>query len=181
MDIDKNTLQKVAIETGENVAVNALRKLVAAKLVADGKKPDDATSIADRGIHNAIAAHNVGSGKWTVENAVDKLVDRAAAITSVWLQKNGAELVEKGCACAGAFIGAKLTPVFGPKAVKIGYTVGKVVGKAVGKVATKVIDEGIKKIVPVAKSVCRQAVEGVKTVAKKAWNKVTSFLGGLFG
>lgn len=177
MDIDKNTLQKVAIETGENVAVNALRKLVAAKLVADGKKPDDATSIADRGIHNAIAAHNVGSGKWTVEDAVDKLVDRVAATISVWLQKNGAELVEKGCASAGAWVGSLLTPVFGPKAVKVGYKVGKVIGKVVGKVATKVIDEGIKKIVPVAKSVCRQVVKGLKTVAEKACNEIKSFLG----
>ena len=161
-----------AFEHNYSQAFDDLRKLIAADLIADGTGADEAVFLADKGLCESKAAYDIGNGNGSEQDIIEDLIDRETARVSVWVQENGAELVEKGCTAAGVFVGMKLTPIFGPKAVAVCTKIGEFVGKKIGAVGTKLIDEGTRKIASYAKNLYNKAKTAVVEFAKEKLSKL---------
>ena len=161
-----------AFEHNDSQSFDDLRKLIAADLIADGTGADEAVFLADKGLCESKAAYDIGNGNGSEQDIIENLIDRETARVSVWMQENGAELVEKGCTAAGVFIGMKLTPIFGPKAVAVCTKIGEFVGKKIGAIGTKLIDEGTRKIASYAKTLYNKAKTAVVDIAKKTISKL---------
>ena len=157
---------------GNPVEFNNLRKLLAAGLLGGGIGASAAALLADKSASEAKAAYEVGSGKYSEQDVVEDLIDRGVARASVWIQENGAELCEKGCMIAGTWIGVKLTPIFGPKAMVVCKAAGEFIGKKVGEIGTKLIDEGTRKIGACVKKLYSKAKEAVVEFAKEKLSKI---------
>ena len=157
---------------GNPVEFNNLRKILAAGLLGGGAGASAAAFLADKSASEAKAAYEVGSGKSSEQDAIEDLIDRGVARASVWIQENGAELCEKGCMIAATWLGAKLTPVFGPKAIVVCKVVGEFIGKKVGEIGTKLIDEGTRKIGACIKKLYSKAKEAVVEFAKEKLSKI---------
>ena len=157
---------------GNPVEFDNLRKILAAGLLGGGVGASAAALLADKSVSEAKAAYDVGSGKCDEQDAIEDLIDRGVARASVWIQGNGAELCEKGCMIAATWLGAKLTPVFGPKAIVVCKAVGEFIGKKVGEIGTKLIDEGTRKIGACIKKLYSKAKEAVVEFAKEKLSKI---------
>ena len=156
-----SNLVNQAFEQNDPQAFDDLRKLMAADLVANGAGTDEAVLLSDKGVCESKAAYDIGNGNGNEQDIIEDLIDRETARVSVWLQENGVELVEQGCTTAGTFIGMKLTPVFGPKAIVVCKAVGEFIGKKIGEIGTKLIDEGTRKIGACIKKLYSKAKEAV--------------------
>ena len=162
----------IQVLDGNPMEFDKLRKIIAAGLLGGGVGASAAAFLADKSASEAKAAYDVGSGKCSEQDAIEDLIDRGVARVSVWVQENGAELCEKGCMIAATWLGAKLTPVFGPKAIVVCKAVGEFIGKKVGEIGTKLIDEGTRKIGAYVKKMYSKAKETVVEFAKEKLSKI---------
>ena len=154
------------------VKLGDLRKLAAAVLIGEGENAQNAGIIADKGVYETAIATEVAEGNLSEQDAVENLIDRGVAETSVWIQENGAELIEQGCMVGATWLGTYLTPVFGPQALPVCQKIGEFVGKSISKIGTKLIDEGVRKIGAYVKKVYNKTKETVVEFAKETLSKI---------
>ena len=91
-----SNLVNQAFEHNDPQAFDDLRKLMAADLITDDTGADEAVFLADKGLCEAKSAYDIGNGNGREQDIIEDLIDRETARVSVWVQENGAELVEKG-------------------------------------------------------------------------------------
>lgn len=154
------------------VTLNDLRKLAAAVLIGEGENTTNAGIIADKGVYETAVAAEVADGNISEQDAVEDLIDRGIAETSVWIQENGGELIKQGCMIGATWVGVHLTPVFGAKAVPVCQKIGEFVGNAISKIGTKLIDEGTRKIGAYIKNLYTDVKKSVKGFAKETLLKI---------
>lgn len=169
--MSNGNLVSQAIEGNDAGAFSNLRKILAAQLVCGCSMSGSvAATVADRCVFEAQKSYEAGNDGASTPDIVEDMIDRNASHVSVWLQKNGAELCEKGGLAVGTAVGTYLA-AWCPAALPVCQKIGQVCGRALGKVGTVLIDKGIKKITACAKSLWQKA----KEKAGKLKEKIFSF------
>lgn len=125
------------------------------------KPPEEIAMIVDKGVTSAKVAYKLGKGELSPLDAVEYTIDRNVAVLNSAITTTCTRV---GSIVGGA-VGGVIGSVFGPVGTVAGAAVGTVVGKIAGYGVGKYVGEGIKKVASAAKSVCKSAWEGVKSVA----------------
>ena len=160
----ESKLMQRAIEGKDPVAFKQIRKIAAVCLMTmTSEKPLDyvsASMFADRGMFSVLTDFAVGSGECNEADAVEQLIDRAAAQLCTWVEKIIPRVVELGITAVATFVSIHC-PMASP---------------------------WVGKVVQVAKSVCQKAVltilhkgaEKIQAVAKGLWQRLKEHC-GIFG
>ncbi len=133
------------------------RKVLAAGLVAHGYTAEEAAICADKGVAKAKVLRDIYQGKTTVEEGVEKLVDRSA---SVWTRLLDPDICATYGEKAGIAVGKML-----PVADGVCRISGKLLGRLIGVAGDVIIDKVLPVVVKYAK---KFTVIGCKLVQKVA-------------
>lgn len=121
----------------------------------------------DKGVTAAKVAYKIAEGEISAIDALDYLIDKAAARVMV--------VVDSTCkrvgANVGAVVGAAIGELFSPAGAALGAKVGRVVGAAAGKKVAEFVSKGVEKVASAAKTLVRSVCE----TAERAWEGVKSF------
>jgi hypothetical protein len=174
---------------GQLTGNTAAKKLFAAALTIANNKgyislpekysnPQTIAVVADKTLETIKLAHDVATGKFRADKAVDYLIDKGAAIAKTAVDK----WIDKGAPIVADRVTDMLVSVYPPCEVARPY-----VHKVTQFVAQKVkplVHKGIDKIAEVAKPIVKKAVEKVQKVATTVWEgakKVGGKILSLFG
>ncbi len=131
----------------------------------------ETTATVDAGMTSAKVAYKVEQKQLEPIDALDYLIDKAAARVIA--------VVDSTCKTAGGNIGAKVGSVLGglfnPAAAELGAKVGRVVGAAAGKKVAEIVNKGVNVVASAAKSVVRSVCETASRTwesAKLVWNSI---------
>ena len=158
---------KSAANVGAQVAVSGAL-MVAAKSgwikVLQNTPAGEIANIAYVAIENAKCLYKFAKGEMSATETLDVMGNTSASAVG-------------GIAGAtkGALVGAELGLLFSPVGAAVGGFVGAVVGGIAGSAIGDAVYQGSKAITKTAFSVVKSTYEGVKSVASKAWNAVTSW------
>jgi hypothetical protein len=156
---------------------NDIKKVVAAAVEIAKKKKllaeelnqastIETTATVDAGMTAAKVAYKVEQKELEPIDALDYLIDKAAARVMA--------VVDATCKTAGGNIGAKVGAaiggLFNPAAAVLGAKVGRVIGAAAGKKVAELVNVGVNIVASVAKTAVRTAYEGAKSVGRKVAN-----------
>lgn len=123
----------------------------------------ETTATVDAGMTSAKVAYKVEQKQLEPIDALDYLIDKAAARVMA--------VVDVTCQTAGGSIGAKVGKVLGglfsPEAAKFGAKIGRVVGEVAGKKVAEFVNKGVSFVADVAKSTVRTVYEGAKSIGRK--------------
>lgn len=133
--------------------------------------PVMAAAIADRSASSAKVAFKVASGESTTIDAINYIVDRAAATMITIVDENCEKVGEK----VGGAVGSMVGVVFGPTGASIGQMVGQTIGAMAGRVIGDKIIKGIEKCTEVVKEKVGKVMDCVYSNVSSAWNKLTSW------
>jgi ACT domain-containing protein len=129
----------------------------------------ETTATVDAGMTNAKVAYKVAQKELEPIDALDYLIDKAAARVIA--------VVDTTCKTVGGSIGASVGAVIGglfsPAGAALGAKVGRVVGAAAGKKVAEIVNKGVSFVADVAKSAVRTVCEGVQSAGRK----IASWLG----
>lgn len=154
--VRESRLMQQAIEGKDPVAFKQIRKIAAVCLMTMGlEKPLDyvsASMFADRGIFSVLTDFAVGSGECNETDAVERLIDRAAAQLKTWVEVTVPRLVDAGLTAISTYVTTAC-----PAAAPV-----------------------VAKFVPIVRSFCQKALipailkgaEKIQTVAKSWWQKL---------
>lgn len=154
--VRESRLMQQAIEGKDPVAFKQIRKIAAVCLMTMGlEKPLDyvsASMFADRGIFSVLTDFAVGSGECNETDAVERLIDRAAAQLKTWVEVTVPHLVDAGLTAISTYV-TTACPVAAPV---------------------------VAKFVPIVRSFCQKALipailkgaEKIQAVAKSWWQKL---------
>jgi len=141
--------------------IKNLKKIVATSLFAAqqnkkinnwiNKTPVELSTIVDRGITVAKVAYDVGTGNNSAKEAIEVLVDHAAATVAYYLESTAPFYIEK----AGAFIGGAAVGYFSPANAVYGAQIGGYVGRITGQHVGTYLSKGIMKLADFAKSIVK--------------------------
>ena len=149
--VRESRLMQQAIEGKDPVAFKQIRKIAAVCLMTMGlEKPLDyvsASMFADRGIFSVLTDFAVGSGECNETDAVERLIDRAAAQLKTWVEVTVPHLVDAGLTAISTYV-TTACPVAAPVVAKF----VPIVRSFCQKVLIPAILKGAEKIQAVAKS-----------------------------
>jgi hypothetical protein len=124
------------------------------------------TATVDAGLTSAKVAYKVEQRELEPIDALDYLIDKAAARVMA--------VVDVTCKTAGgnigATVGAAIGGLFNPAAAVLGAKVGRVIGAAAGKKVSEIVNVGVSIVASAAKSAVRTVCE----TASRAWEGVKS-------
>ena len=160
--------QQQASANNDSGIFQKLRTLVAAVLLGNGASVTEAAIQADRGVFQAQNAYEVGNGECSEQDVVESWIDRMAAHMAIFLQENGAELIERGCEIAGTWLETQFQVLFGPGAIMVGRKIGRFVGESLSKTGVVLVDKGMRKIAAYAKKIWQKSKTKLHGVVEKA-------------
>lgn len=137
-----NELWDVAISEGSgSEAYDNARKLTALALVEDNPEMsgEEAAVYADHSLFRKTVDVLVGIGDMNAEDAVQRLIDRAHATATAFIQRTLPTAVRVGCAWLGRTIGA----VFGPSGIAVGGAIGTWLGNVLNEDVTTLVRKGV--------------------------------------
>ena len=146
----RNKMEQTIKDYDEN-DVNAVRKIGAVQMVAEGTSPEEAATVSDEKASEVQQQKAVQDGKCSPEDAIENLIDRKTAQFCTWFENNAPVLVEKGCECVGGIIGSFLG---NPEK-------GKEIGRVLGKRFAPFVKAGAKLIT----QCCKGYIDRIKNVA----------------
>jgi len=115
--------------------------------------PEQIAIIVDRGVTTAKVIYDVARGNKQAQDAVEVLIDHAAATVVYIAQAKGEIVGEK----IGGTIGAAIGGYFNPLNTSAGYTIGSIVGGFIGKTTAPQIARGANLLAGFAKNVIHSA------------------------
>ncbi len=131
------------------------------------------TANVDAGMTTAKVAYKVEQQELEPIDALDYLIDKAAARVMA--------VVDTTCKTVGgnvgATVGAALGGLFNPAAAVLGAKVGRVIGAAAGKKVGELVNKGVNIVASAAKSAVRTVCE----TASRAWEGAKSVWNSIFG
>ncbi|MEI6336439.1 MAG: hypothetical protein WCS87_17925 [Methylococcaceae bacterium] len=163
--LDAETDNDVKKVVAAAVEIAKKKKLLAEEL--NQASTIETTATVDAGLTSAKVAYKVEQKELEPIDALDYLIDKAAARVIA--------VVDSTCKTVGGNIGAKvgaaLGGLFNPAAVVLGAKVGRVIGVAAGKKVAELVNTGVSVVANAAKTVVRSVCE----TAERAWEGVKSF------
>lgn len=173
--IQESRLMQQAIEGKSPVAFKQIRKIAAVCLmIMDSKKQlnyASASIMADQGIFTLQTDYAVGSGECSEADAVERLIDRAAAQLTTWLEVTVPRLIDAGLTAVSTYVVTHF-PVTAPVVAKV----APIVRSFCQKIAIPAIRKGAEKIKAVAKSLWQKMKSCGKQLLKEGGKKISNFL-----
>lgn len=175
-----NKLWNDAISEGSgSEAYDDARKLTALALVEDNPEMsgEEAAVYADRSLFRKTVDFLVGIGDMNAEDAVQRLIDRAHATATAFIQRTLPTAVRAGCAWLGRTVGA----VFGPSGIAVGSAIGTWLGNVLNEDVTTLVRKGIDMVRNAALGlwgwIKSRLIEKGREVRQNVVNHVSALLG----
>ena len=173
--IRESRLMQQAIEGKDPVAFKQIRKIAAVCLMTmTPENPLDyvsASMFADRGIFSVLTDFAVGSGEYNEADAVEQLIDRAAAQLKTWLEVTVPRLIDAGLTAISTYVVAHC-----PAAVPVVAKVAPVVRSLCQMAAIPAIRKGAEKIQAAAKSWWQKLKNNSNSIFAKIVNTASNLL-----
>lgn len=173
--IRESVLMHRAIEGKDQVAFKQIRKIAAVCLMTmTPETPLDyvsASMFADRGIFSVLTDFAVGSGEYNEADAVEQLIDRAAAQLKTWLEVTVPRLIDAGLTAISTYVVAHC-----PAAVPVVAKVAPVVRSLCQMAAIPAIRKGAEKIQAAAKSWWQKLKNNSNSIFAKIVNTASNLL-----
>lgn len=162
-DIKKVVAAAVEIAKKKNLLVEELNEASTIEI----------TATVDAGLTSAKVAYKVEQKELEPIDALDYLIDKAAARVIA--------VVDVTCKTVGGNIGAKVGAVLGglfnPAAAVLGAKVGRIIGAAAGKKVAEIVNAGVSIVASAAKTAVRTVCE----TANRTWEGAKSVWNSIFG
>lgn len=163
----------------DNQTDNDFKKVVAAAVEIAKKKnllsdelanasTEQITTTVDTGITSAKVAYKVAQNELHPADALDYLIDKAAARVMTTVDT----VCRQGGAALGARVGAAIGGLINPMFAAMGATLGGKIGAMAGEKVADFVNTGVSKIASAAKSVAKSVYQGVSS----AYNTVRGWL-----
>lgn len=180
MSEQDNKLWNDAISEGaDSEAYDTTRKLTALALVEDNPEMsgEEAAVYADRSLFRKTVDVLVGIGDMNAEDAVQRLIDRAHATATAFIQRTLPTAVRAGCAWLGRTVGT----VFGPSGIAVGGAIGTWLGNVLNEDVTTLVRKGIDMVRDAGLGlwgwIKSRLIEKGREVRQNVVNRVTALLG----
>ena len=158
-----------AVTGASKEAFTDFRKLAACGVaLATGGSGTEAAVASDKSVFQKALDYAVGNGTMSGGDAVEAAIDRSAAHFTTAARKAAAQLVEKGCTIAGAWLGGLVGQP------QLGAAIGAKIGKILNKPVQEIVSKGMEKVKEIAKTGWQKIKAGARSVV----NKLKSWLFG---
>lgn len=153
-----------------SATVNTVVKRGSTIILTSSQAVCAASAIVAVGIDTAKAAYDVAQGDISLQEAVDRVQDSAAATAGGIVGS-----------LKGASVGATFGAALGPIGVAVGGFVGSIVGGIAGSTVGRAISVGSRKVRDAMASAAKTVASGALNVAKSAVSAVSGLFSSIFG